>query len=408
VTDDYDPSPSIEQILALDSLPSFEVSEHEIVLPSGIRLDSFLILFSPTINKQTSITSECGVKGSIRDTLIALMAKQAKYLVDDRQHQYAKEGDNAPELNGLAYSYGSRTLERSVPPKGTCNSISVRGVDCSGMLYLIMKGAGLPVNPNIVADQQRKPAYWNSLFESVPSLKGRLEAKDKGALPVASVESGDIIYWLDSANKAEHIGLVLNVEGKRRVFQSNGTSGKKGNCSTNYQSDLTKKKRRGPRNVDLASAIRPTSQNGFGTNYGILRIENSKPNDGDPTVIIDTNVCVDARLTSNILPIDVEEGDKLTFSEVIGNWCFGGADCSGPEGFAGRPLPNEGPVTMGGENFCVLVGRIATERWFRIGAGVSITSSCTGQLELIMNDKIGAYGDNSGNMCLRIVIERKE
>src|SRR5262249_53565353 len=70
----------------------------------------------------------------------------------------------------------------------------------------------------------------------------------------------------------------------------------------------------------------------------------------------------------------------------------------------GRPTASELPVVLSGYPFGKLIGRVGS--WvFPVGKGAKLTAQQDGELRLLMNDRIGYYGDNSG--ALRVTAERK-
>jgi len=99
--------------------------------------------------------------------------------------------------------------------------------------------------------------------------------------------------------------------------------------------------------------------------------------------------------------ITVNQGDLMTF-QAQGEWCWGGGtDCSDPDGTPGRPGPGEGPTTLDGEPFGKLIGRV--DDWlFPIGSYAAVPAQVEGELILLMNDRIGCYGDNSGEIPVEV------
>ncbi len=103
--------------------------------------------------------------------------------------------------------------------------------------------------------------------------------------------------------------------------------------------------------------------------------------------------------------INVVQGQSLTF-HASGYWCSGGikqdgsASCGGPEGI--RPAdPGETDLVLPNQLVGLLLGRIGT--WvFPIGSSTQITAQASGQLYLLMNDRICCYADNSGQVIASI------
>jgi PA-IL-like protein len=100
--------------------------------------------------------------------------------------------------------------------------------------------------------------------------------------------------------------------------------------------------------------------------------------------------------------LKVQQGDMLTFS-ASGTWCWGGTtDCSSPDGTQGRPSgPEECCAVIQNEYFGKLIGRVGN--WtFPIGSQATVTMKQGGDLLLLMNDRIGAYADNTGSITVEI------
>jgi hypothetical protein len=100
--------------------------------------------------------------------------------------------------------------------------------------------------------------------------------------------------------------------------------------------------------------------------------------------------------------IIVQAGDVISFS-ASDKWCWG-TFCSDANGTSGHPiLPEECCTVIEGEPFGKLIGRIGD--WvFPIGDNATVTMQIDGDLMLLMNDRIGSYGDNSGAINVKIVV----
>lgn len=140
---------------------------------------------------------------------------------------------------------------------------------------------------------------------------------------------------------------------------------------------------------------------GFGANNG------QAPSSGgfaDCTPDTDEVIMVEAAYGGSQTGLHVCPGQTLVI-EAYGRWCWGGGnDCSGPSGTPGRPLPSELPVLRSGSDFGTLVGVVAA--WtFEIGGSSAIIDVQTeGDLVLWMNDRIGAYDDNSGSLTVAVSV----
>jgi len=100
--------------------------------------------------------------------------------------------------------------------------------------------------------------------------------------------------------------------------------------------------------------------------------------------------------------IMVRAGDILHFDSTNQKWCWGGIpDCVNTDGTVGRPNKDELPVAVDGGQFGQLAGYVGGWR-FLIGSNNTITMITSGELHLFMNDRVGAYGDNSGAVNVTI------
>lgn len=250
-----------EAIAYLDKLLPAQYDINEAVLPNGKNLGEYLkemeIRARTEVNRNGIFPNDAPT-----DQLSQLFVKfltNANDLVDDSKHQYPRGTDDTePSQNGLAYNYGSREFSsRKKMYSATCNK-KVFGLDCSGFLFQVFKKSGCN-GMNISALDQSKPANLNAAISGV--VNG-VEAKDKGKLNSASIESGDIIYWDKvGGNNASHIGIALKKsDGSLVVFQSNGRSDE---CDGNLASG------RGPRTF----AVIDTYWFASNCNWKVLRYE---------------------------------------------------------------------------------------------------------------------------------------
>lgn len=98
--------------------------------------------------------------------------------------------------------------------------------------------------------------------------------------------------------------------------------------------------------------------------------------------------------------IFVHAGDTINII-ASGTWNNDPIHSWGPDGDGGSPAPS-GFVLPGAASYS-LVGRIGTSgAFFEIGLGGSWTASQSGYLYLIMNDRIGTFGDNSGSLSVSV------
>jgi hypothetical protein len=238
-----------EQLAIIDNIKSVSISDSVVKLPNGQLLNNFLKENDSTWNTQFRPVSYDPFLGSQafqqKNMIIARFLKAAEYLSKRSNFQYAKEGNDAPAQNGLAYSFGQKDFRiRQKPPAGSCKE-RVYGLDCSGELYQIFKKSEfnlLPVGPSF---EQIKPETVQRALKEFPSLKD-IVAEDRGKLQTSDLESGDIIYWSKLGGSAtNHIGIILKeaTTNKLYVYQSNGSSWS--NCEKNFSES------RGPRLIPL-------------------------------------------------------------------------------------------------------------------------------------------------------------
>jgi hypothetical protein len=104
-------------------------------------------------------------------------------------------------------------------------------------------------------------------------------------------------------------------------------------------------------------------------------------------------------------PIGTITGMKVKTGQIVafsadGEWCWG--FCSTADGTPGRPSgPEECCAVLQGELFGKLIGRVGD--WlFPIGSRATITMQKDSDLLLLMNDRIGTYGDNHGYLTVQI------
>lgn len=147
-----------------------------------------------------------------------------------------------------------------------------------------------------------------------------------------------------------------------------------------------------------AASVLPLEPGGSANALCVRPATNTNPSNCSASNI-SSQVYVSARGTHT--GFQVCAGQQLTF-EATGNWCWGGVpDCSGPNGTPGRPQPGELPVTKPGSYFGALIGRVGGSV-FHIGSIANVAAPASGELELLMNDNVNSYGDNSGQLQVNI------
>tara|TARA_R110000764_G_scaffold127577_1_gene215391 strand:- start:985 stop:2055 length:1071 start_codon:yes stop_codon:yes gene_type:complete len=187
---------------------------------------------------------------------------------------------NKNSQNGLAYIWGSKDYSSTFKPynyntKPNICQEDMYGLDCSGMVYqlLLQSGVNFGANPRNFANAQflSKSENWKNPGHKQPNispLPNYFECGD--CFEVTNIEnprpneilSGDIIYFRNSHNKVNHIGICLqysdlSVENSLIVFESRGNPNK--DCSYN--------KTRGPQRSKVISKRLSNY-----ANYGVIRI----------------------------------------------------------------------------------------------------------------------------------------
>jgi hypothetical protein len=238
-----------------------------IVLPNGYTIAEFLKITDSLNTQSVDRGDPYDNLGPLaaKNRLIAEITRLAQILVDKSHFQYEADGPNRPKQDGLVYSYGSRDYtKRYNPGKDHCLN-EVYGLDCSGLMYVLFKNAGVDIGTNSVANEQRMPNFiQEKVTNAIPSLK-KLKVEDLGTIPTNKFETGDIIYWKHQGQKsAFHIGTILKrADGSKAIFQSNGSPNQ---CSTNILP------RRGPRTIELNQVISFFKTDDDTPTYGIVRM----------------------------------------------------------------------------------------------------------------------------------------
>ncbi len=252
---------SKSDIEALNSIPQAKgFDATTVVLPNGLSVKKYLQEVDPAFYSTWGRASadpfdNLGPQDA-KNLLIARLSQVAFNLVDKTKHVYPDDGTDKPAQNGIAYSYGSKQyLNRSKPNPSAC-TYQIHGLDCSGFLFQLFKGAGITIVDGRANDQRDTARLQAAIQKSIPSLS-KVKMQDLTITP-DKFQAGDIIYWKNENGEAKHIGLILrDATGNLAVFQSNGSPD---DCDANLK--------KGPRPLLL------TNPYWFGTNqkYGIVRI----------------------------------------------------------------------------------------------------------------------------------------
>jgi len=112
--------------------------------------------------------------------------------------------------------------------------------------------------------------------------------------------------------------------------------------------------------------------------------------------------------------IQVQQGQTIQF-QAFGTWCWGyPGSCPNADGTPGRPGSEEHPSLLDGPGFYFgqLIGRVVSQttssNYFLIGTSKTLIMPLSGQLFLVMNERVGLdfpnewYFDNSGSIQVKI------
>jgi hypothetical protein len=234
----------------------------DMILTDGRNVRSFLEQYDPEFLIRYPSGSKNGAAELTpfeqKNLFIARMLGAGNYLVEDALHRYDSLSTDKPAQKGLAYLWGGKDfVNRHIPYQGTgeCENLMLYGLDCTGMLWSMVKAAGLPpVEPenNFFTATIRDVSKWTTAFKASAEFKD-LVMRDTGKqIPPDMMEEGDIILW------ESHVGVYLN----GYVYQSNGTS-LSTDCRRNMLPD------RGPRliSADQIAAWGLGDYEVFRTNY---------------------------------------------------------------------------------------------------------------------------------------------
>lgn len=274
IPEDYYKDLSPEGVVFWDAQESVILQEHNIILPNGSRLDDFLKETGnndvKTMANETNATDQALGPQKAKNQLIGNLTKAALFFTNRDNFNPKDEGANKPAQHGLAYSWGQRNYQiRQVPPgQGNKCPAAVFGLDCSGLLYNLFDQSGIKISSGNADSQRNVKDLEAAIKKAYPNLT-KIKVEDLGKIAEASMETGDMIYWIEGST-AHHIGMVLNDDkGKKSIAQSNGSE--TDDCASNYSL------KRGPRFSAIAKAILPKPKKsgeagGYGDNYSVIRI----------------------------------------------------------------------------------------------------------------------------------------
>jgi hypothetical protein len=277
-----------EQDSIMASLPAKSFLPSEILLDNGETVEQFLQRTNPnsllTWGQRISSTRRVTAIDKKFQFVSGIFSAGFK-LTDTLVHPFTMGPDlnpttgtgNRPGQFGYAYVYGSRDLNDR-HQAGECD-LWLYGLDCSGMVSLMLQGGGLKISPyDFSADGLSKEYNLNTLLLNSPDLKDfgyEYEERPQSFLP--KVTGGDIIYFR-SEGYIGHVGIAIEqaviptTQKVMYIYQSNGA--RKRFPDRGPGCDVYENRRgRGPRCVPLEAFVGKADF----SNYGILHLTEKKP-----------------------------------------------------------------------------------------------------------------------------------
>lgn len=261
---------STEDVAFWDNSESVDLDINELLLPNGMTFSQY----KASIGKKSN-------EGENRNLLLMLLSEKANEIIN-----YTNPGftNTLPIQTKLAYSWNGKNYKNRYHAADGCPE-NLYGLDCSGFLYNVFTNAGFIGFKTGSADSQRQVPHIIDVLSNTKTLTNsdgknidlnNMVAKDYKKIPVTSMLTGDIIYWLDGET-AKHIGILLvQKNGEVSVAQSNGKQNTE--CEENYKPMKGKTLSRGPRfTTNIANSIKSREEKGFGENYGIVRFLEKTP-----------------------------------------------------------------------------------------------------------------------------------
>lgn len=285
-----------EQDSVLASIKDTVLKPSDIVFFDGETLEEFLkrkdtALLKNWGNRFMSNNQIEGVDDSYKQFLAAVFSA-GTYFTKATNFSFQDQG--GPIQIGIGYVYGSK--DYTVAKKnGDCTN-KIHGLDCSGLLKLLLERAGVQITSDGTSALSDVNVI-NAALAATPAYTDLKYKQLENKIPANQFENGDIVYFLKDIIQTDkkgnpvgtvkvvnHIGIVAstgNITSPLFIYQSNGT-----NSKSTYQKDgITIKKRgcefnlnkdgRGPHCIPISKFI---TWDGF-TDYKVLRlIAPSKPN----------------------------------------------------------------------------------------------------------------------------------
>lgn len=225
---------SVEQDSFISSLPNINILEENILIPNGggKTLKDFESELQSGIWDNWINKNWLGKKGGMSQTpenfkyfFWGMMTKSAVKFTSDTYFTFAFEDGKKPEQKRLAYRYGGNKdyWGRIIPEysRGVYSSFSpIYGIDCSGLVYHILKESGTIGYPIMTAsDQISKPKLIEkAIVKGFPFMKDNITVTQNNNPTENDIDYGDIVYFKDN-----HIGLAIkDYQNNKIIAQSNG------------------------------------------------------------------------------------------------------------------------------------------------------------------------------------------
>lgn len=128
------------------------------------------------------------------------------------------------------------------------------------------------------------------------------------------------------------------------------------------------------------------------------------PPTAPPIVVTAVNLGLAAIWSSPTSGPAISAGTRFSI-KASGIWCLGSGNCFGPGGEAGFNFSDNNTI-LPSEPKGTLIGRIGNGPWFRVGPAYEGIAPASGVLYFIFNDKLDAFGDNTGSLQVVVEIEQ--
>jgi hypothetical protein len=249
----------------LDTVPGNSLDLKNFKTSDGHGIKSILELYDPTflnsIGGRSAVVQSELTGEEQKDLLVSKLIGSAYYFTSRMFFTYPNEGPSNPAQNGLAYVFGSRSINQRTRSTGSCTE-NLHGLDCSGLIYNLFRMSGVSLTLPTSVQTFSNVSYLNNALSNSVYKDLKVESK---TLPIDSLLTGDIVLWFKS--DGNHMGIIgFDWNNSKMIFQSNGSANNR--CAENYGS------KRGPRCLPFSSRYWDSEDSWFfGETYSVLRIK---------------------------------------------------------------------------------------------------------------------------------------